>query len=157
MQALPPTGNTMLKLERFANHILRFSTVLFVGYFICCAVAVPLFAIQLSQQPSAYSAHTYGLETVLMTTCYYLLAAGILPITIVVSSASVLSVLMRNRSWRTHLIGVIVASLPVPIILSVIFAMEGDKGLMHLLFVPALSSALGIVWTTRKLKGAGIG
>ena len=145
-----PTNETRgQSLERFANRILHFSAVLLAGYFVCCVVAVILFE-------RAYRKGPNDMDTLeaLIVTAGLLIVVGILPMGITVIAGSILSVLMRKRSWRVHLAAVIAACLLVPVFLGVIFTMEGDRGLLHLLFVPALSSAIVIVWVTRKLYRA---
>ena len=108
MQAALPNETRRQTLERLATHVLKFSAVLLAGYFVCCVVAVVLFERAYREGPGGP-----GIFESLIVIASLIVVVGILPIGLTVITASILSVLMRNRSWLAHLGAGMAASLPV--------------------------------------------
>jgi hypothetical protein len=124
---------------------LKFLAVLFVGYFISFMVAL-LWILRAFTDRFKLEAWLQG--------SIYVLIMGLIPITMVVVSVSIVAVATRRRPLWFHLCASVAMSLIAPSILAFALTMprQGRPGqFFPLLFLPPVCAALSMVCVTRAL------
>ena len=132
-------------MSRICGNILRFLGVMFLGYFVC-------FTITLLWMLRAFT-DRFEPEAAIMGSVY-LLILGLIPISLIVISVSIVTVATRKQPVWLHIAASTAMSLMVPSIVAVFLTMppQGRPGqFVPFFFIPPVCAALSMVWATRKL------
>jgi hypothetical protein len=118
---------------------------MFVGYLVCFTIALLWMLRAFTDRFKPEAAIMGGV---------YLLILGLIPVSLVVISVSIVTVVTRKQSVWLHIGASTAMSLMVPSIAAVFLTTppQGRPGqFVPFFFVPPVCAALSMVWATRKL------